>query len=29
MTSDTQRTRTFYIELFGWTADEPNAEFGG
>jgi predicted enzyme related to lactoylglutathione lyase len=29
MTSDTQRTRVFYIELFGWTADEPNAEFGG
>ena len=29
MTSDTQRSRAFYSELFGWTADEPNAEFGG
>jgi len=29
MTSDTQRARVFYTELFGWTADEANAEFGG
>jgi uncharacterized protein len=29
MTSDTERSRAFYGELFGWTAEEPNAEFGG
>ena len=29
MTSDTERSRAFYGELFGWTADEPNEEFGG
>ncbi len=29
MTSDTERSRVFYGELFGWTADEPAAEFGG
>ncbi len=29
MTSDTERSRAFYTELFGWTAEEPNAEFGG
>lgn len=29
MTSDTGRIRAFYTELFGWTADEANAEFGG
>ena len=29
MTSDTQRSREFYGELFGWDAEEPNAEFGG
>jgi predicted enzyme related to lactoylglutathione lyase len=29
MTSDTERTRAFYGELFGWTGGEPNAEFGG
>ncbi len=29
MTSDTERSRAFYCELFGWTAEEPNAEFGG
>jgi predicted enzyme related to lactoylglutathione lyase len=28
-TSDPDRARSFYGELFGWTADEPNAEFGG
>ena len=28
-TSDTERSRAFYCELFGWTADEPNEEFGG
>jgi predicted enzyme related to lactoylglutathione lyase len=27
--SDPDRTRTFYSELFGWKAEEPNAEFGG
>jgi predicted enzyme related to lactoylglutathione lyase len=29
MTSDTQRSRQFYAELFGWAAEEPNEEFGG
>jgi uncharacterized protein len=29
MTSDTERSRAFYGELFGWTAGEPAAEFGG
>jgi predicted enzyme related to lactoylglutathione lyase len=29
MTSDTDRSRAFYCELFGWTADEPSEEFGG
>ena len=29
MTSDTGRSRAFYGELFGWTAEEPNQEFGG
>ena len=29
MTSDTERSRSFYCELFGWTAEEPAAEFGG
>jgi predicted enzyme related to lactoylglutathione lyase len=29
MTSDVERARAFYGELFGWTSDEPNAEFGG
>ena len=29
MTSDTDGSRAFYGELFGWTAEEPNAEFGG
>lgn len=29
MTSDTERSRTFYAALFGWTAEEPNEEFGG
>src|SRR3954452_1711162 len=29
MTSDTDRSRAFYCELFGWEAEEPNAEFGG
>jgi hypothetical protein len=28
-TSDTDRSRAFYGELFGWSADEPNPEFGG
>ncbi len=28
-TSDTERSRAFYCELFGWTADEPVEEFGG
>jgi uncharacterized protein len=28
-TSDAERARTFYGELFGWTADDPNADFGG
>jgi predicted enzyme related to lactoylglutathione lyase len=29
MTSDTERSRVFYRELFGWTAEEPAEEFGG
>lgn len=29
MTSDTQRSREFYTELFGWAAEDPNAAFGG
>ena len=29
MTSDPDRSRAFYSELFGWTAEEPNEEFGG
>lgn len=28
-TSDTTRARAFYSELFGWTAEDPVAEFGG
>jgi uncharacterized protein len=29
MTSDTERSRDFYCRLFGWTAEDPNPEFGG
>jgi predicted enzyme related to lactoylglutathione lyase len=29
MTSDVERARAFYTRLFGWTAEEPNPEFGG
>ena len=29
MTSDTDRSREFYCELFGWAAEEPAKEFGG
>jgi predicted enzyme related to lactoylglutathione lyase len=29
MTSDTDRSRDFYCQLFGWTAEEPAEEFGG
>ena len=29
MTSDTERSRSFYCQLFGWTAEEPAPEFGG
>jgi uncharacterized protein len=29
MTSDTERSRAFYCELFGWTAEEPAEQFGG
>jgi uncharacterized protein len=28
-TTDTERARAFYTALFGWTADDPNPEFGG
>lgn len=28
-TSDTERARAFYGEVFGWTAEEPNPQFGG
>ena len=29
MTSDTDGARAFYGQVFGWEAEEPNAEFGG
>lgn len=29
VTSDTERSRAFYCELFGWTAKQPAEEFGG
>ena len=29
MSSDTDKSVAFYGALFGWTADEPNEEFGG
>lgn len=29
MTSDVEGSRDFYTRLFGWTAGEPSAEFGG
>ncbi|MBF6555354.1 MAG: VOC family protein [Acidimicrobiales bacterium] len=29
MTSDAERIKAFYGQLFGWTAEEPRAEFGG
>jgi predicted enzyme related to lactoylglutathione lyase len=29
MSSDVERSTAFYGGLFGWTADEPNPEFGG
>jgi len=29
MTSDVDAARTFYAELFGWTAEAPSEEFGG
>ena len=29
MTSDTERSKTFYGRLFGWTAEAPAEEFGG
>lgn len=28
-TSDTERSRAFYCQLFGWAAEEPAEEFGG
>ena len=28
-TSDPERSRAFYTQLFGWTAEEPAEEFGG
>src|SRR5580698_311883 len=28
-TTDADAVRPFYSELFGWTAEEPSAEFGG
>jgi predicted enzyme related to lactoylglutathione lyase len=28
-TPDTEAARTFYGQLFGWTADEPDEQFGG
>ncbi len=29
MSSDTDKSRAFYSELFGWMAEEPNPDFGG
>jgi predicted enzyme related to lactoylglutathione lyase len=29
LTSDSARSRGFYSELFGWTAEEPSEEYGG
>ncbi len=29
MTSDTERSREFYCQLFGWSAEDPAEEFGG
>jgi predicted enzyme related to lactoylglutathione lyase len=29
MSSDTDRSRAFYTNLFGWSAEDPSAEFGG
>lgn len=29
MTSDTEGARTFYGQLFGWAAEDPNDDFGG
>ena len=29
MSSDTEKSVAFYTALFGWTANEPNEEFGG
>ena len=29
MSSDVEKSKAFYGELFGWVADEPNPEFGG
>lgn len=29
LTSDVERSRAFYRELFGWTSEDPKAEFGG
>ena len=28
-TTDVERARTFYCDVFGWEAEEPNPEFGG
>ena len=28
-TTDPDKSRAFYTELFGWTAEEPNPDFGG
>ena len=29
LTSDADRSRSFYSQLFGWKPEEPSAEFGG
>ena len=29
MTSDVDGARAFYTRVFGWTAEDPNPEFGG
>ena len=29
MTSDPDKTRAFYAELFGWKVDDPGPDYGG
>lgn len=29
MSSDIERSRAFYSQVFGWTAEDPDPDFGG